>query len=297
MIENAVDGVVDGAVDPMGDRPARPAATAWTEGTPARAEAGVVAFPATFPARALLGPERADAPASNALDALAEAGLQDVTAPWGTCGALAAHALGEGFVWVQDARSRLEFGHPSARGVWCWGIDPSRIVLVRARHARDTLWAMEEAVRAGLGVLGEIEGDPRALDFTATRRLELFSRASGVRCVLVRTGTGAARGSSGARWRWHLTPHSSAPDPHDARAPGTPRWELALTRARMRPPGRWIVEVGHDGAGRNGGEHDGAPRRLRVVAALADGGVAAGAPTRDRAGSAAVIPLRPGRAA
>ena len=235
------------------------------------------------------------------LTALSRPGLQDLIAPLGAHAALALHALGAGagpVVWVQDALSRLEFGALHARGLDAAGLDPSRVIAVRAARPIDALWAMEEAASAGVPVVGEIEGTPRALDFTATRRLEMRARAAAVPCVLVRTGpraggggpgsapgvgagTGAEAGAGGERggeasvassahWRWRVLPRPAAPDPFDARAPGPPRWELTLTRARSRPPGRWLVEASGE-ADEGGGR--GAPHRLRVVAALADGNV------------------------
>ena len=223
------------------------------------------------------------------LAALCRSGLQDLSAPRGAHATLALHALGRAggpVVWVQDALSRLEFGAPYARGLDAAGLDPSRVIAVRAPRPRDVLWTMEEASRAGIPVVGEIEGDPRALDFTATRRLEMRARAAAVTCVLVRVGRRAGSGSSAAHWRWRVLPHPSASDPFDARAPGAARWELSLLRARTRPPGRWIVEgppawteAREETRGEARGERtherrDGSAHRLRVVAALADGDVA-----------------------
>ena len=184
------------------------------------------------------------------------------------------------------------------------GLDPSRTILVRVSRPIDALWAMEEALRAGLAVVGEIAGRPRALDFTATKRLEWRAREAGVTCWLVRVDAhGGADGSSAARCRWRVFSHPSAPDPHDPRAPGRPRWRLELTRARDRPPGAWVVEATHGGLGAapDDGAADATHRtthRLRVVAELASGGVA----TNERAdgsgsGPGAVVPLRAGRGA
>ncbi len=223
--------------------------------------------------------------------ALARTGLHDFASPSGHHAGLVAALFTQTarpLVWVQDTGTLRRFGRLGARGLAQAGLDPARLVRVTARRPRDALWAMEEAVRASLDVVGEIEGAPKALDFTATRRLALFSQASRVRCLLVRTGPAAQDGgATGAPWRWRIEPASSAPDPHDAKAPGRPRWDLALVRARTRPPGRWRIET--DG----GGCDDAAPHRLRVVPALAVGDVAA----REDAGTGLVIPFRSARAA
>ena len=200
---------------------------------------------------------------------LGAAGLHDLVSPVGAHhGALSRIAGDSPLVWVRDAISRLEFGTLCARGLATGGLDPSRLIEVRVSRARDVLWAMEEAIRAGLPVVGEIEGTPRALDFTATRRLEMRARRRGVRCVLVRTGQRAVdAGSSGAHWRWRISPGPGAADPYDPKAPGAPRWLLELTRARTRTPGRWLIEGAHDD-----GPCDGVrtSHRLRVVDAPAD---------------------------
>jgi protein ImuA len=106
------------------------------------------------------------------------------------------------------------------------------------------LWAMEEGLRcSGLAcVIGELWGNPRALDFTATRRLAVASERSGVAAFLVRLG-GTAN-LSGARMRWRIASAPSLPNDLDPRAPGAPAWDTELFRARGSPPGRWTV--GHE---------------------------------------------------
>lgn len=233
------------------------------------------------------------------LEALASHGLQDVSAPGAAHGGLMRHVLssvgnGQGedgqapFLLVQDARARARFGTPSIRGGFA-GFDPARMIHVLARNAAQGLWAMEEGVKAGLHVVGEIEGTPRALDFTATRRLEHFSQALGVTCMLVRLGPEAVtHGSSGARRRWRVSAEPSRADPYDPHAPGAPRWSLELTRARDRAPGRWLVEADHEAA---------LPHRLRVVPALAAGDVDARPAKSGRAGGVVAFPAGRGRAA
>jgi len=137
-------------------------------------------------------------------------------------------------LWVQERMAILESGrvHPPALR----GLD---LLHVEARDARAALWAMEEGVRCAAlsAVIGELWGDPAALDFTATRRLAVASERSQVPCWLVRLG-GTAN-LSGARMRWRLASAPSLPHPFDPRAPGSPAWEAELFRARGAAPGRW----------------------------------------------------------
>ena len=121
------------------------------------------------------------------------------------------------------------------------GLPTRNLIHVEARDARDALWAMEEGVRGAClsAVIGEIWGDPRVLDFTATRRLAVASERSGTLCWLVRLGGSA--NLSGARMRWRVGSVPSLLNPLDGRAPGLAAWDAELFRARGFPPGRWSL--------------------------------------------------------
>jgi protein ImuA len=156
-------------------------------------------------------------------------------------------------LWVQDRMAILESGriHPP-------GLPTQNLIHVEARDAKDALWAMEEGVRCSClsAVVGELWGDPRALDFTATRRLAVAAERSGTPCWLVRLGGGA--NLSGARMRWRIASAPSLANALDPRAPGAPAWDAELFRARGMPPGRWRLA------------HDGAEDRFDLVAASGD---------------------------
>jgi protein ImuA len=143
-------------------------------------------------------------------------------------------------LWVQERMAILQNGRIHPPGLPC-----QDLVHVEARDARDALWAMEEGLRcAGLSaVIGELWGDPKRLDFTATRRLAVAAERNGVPCWLVRLG-GAAN-LSGARMRWRVGSAPSLANPLDGKAPGAPAWDAELFRARGMPPGRW--SIAHEG--------------------------------------------------
>jgi protein ImuA len=149
---------------------------------------------------------------------------------------LAQLATDKPLLWVQDRMAILESGrvHPP-------GLPSQSLIHVEARDARDALWAMEEGLRCSAlsTVIGEIWGDPKALDFTATRRLAVASERSGTPCWLVRLG-GTAN-LSGARMRWRIASAPSLTNPFDARAPGTSAWDADLFRARGVPSGQWTI--------------------------------------------------------
>ena len=147
-------------------------------------------------------------------------------------------------LWVQDRMAILEAGrvHPPGLGAFA-----APLIHVEVRDSRDALWAMEEGLRcAGLSaVVGEIWGDPATLDFTATRRLAVAAERHGVAAYLIRLGGHA--NLSGARRRWRIGSAPSIAHPLDPKAPGAPRWDANLFRARGVTPGQWVV---HDEAGR-----------------------------------------------
>jgi protein ImuA len=141
-------------------------------------------------------------------------------------------------LWVQERMAILEAGRIHAAGLGPLG---PNLIHVEARDAKAALWAMEEGLRcASIGaVIGELWGDPQALDFTATRRLAVAAERSQVACWLIRL-QGSAN-LSGARERWRLASSPSAPHAFDPKAPGAPRWSAELFRSRHRAPSSWIV--------------------------------------------------------
>ena len=155
------------------------------------------------------------------------------------------------WLWVQDRMSLHETGRPFGAGLARWGLDPSRLLHVTARDARDALWVMEEALRSRAihTVIGEVHGAPKVLDFTATRRLAFAAEANDATCVLTRVAGPIE--SSGARHRWRIASAPSEPGPYDRQAPGVPRWRYELTRSRAGPPGAWTVAAENSASNRS----------------------------------------------
>jgi protein ImuA len=182
----------------------------------------------------------------------------------GTIGFLLAQLeRGKPLLWVQERMAILEAGR-----IYPPGLGDFSIIHVEARDAKSALWAMEEGLRcSALGaVIGELWGDPRALDFTATRRLAVAAEKNGVNAWLVRFG--ATPNLSGARVRWRVASAPSLAHPFDPRAPGAAAWDAELFRARGFPPGRWAVA------------HDGEANSFHLVAAAGDRAMAADAGER-----------------
>nr|WP_243414998.1 hypothetical protein [Altererythrobacter segetis] len=147
-------------------------------------------------------------------------------------------------LWVQDTAALRLGGRPYRPGL----PEPlrHRLIHVAARTPEDLLFALEEGVRCRdlAFVIGELAGNPKALDFTASRRLSLAAEKHGVPLVLVRLD--AARDLGSARMRWQVRSAPSLGPRWNPFAPGPPRWQAELFRARGHTPGEWILrDDGH----------------------------------------------------
>jgi protein ImuA len=141
------------------------------------------------------------------------------------------------WLWVQDKQSRRRSGMPYIHGL------PQSIRhnlhYIAAQSPEDALFAMEEGLRcAGLSfVIGELSGDPKALGFTASRRLAVASEAHGVPLYLLRGD--ALRQLSAARMRWDVASEPSLSHRWNSKAPGAAQCQAELFRTRLYRPGRW----------------------------------------------------------
>ncbi len=149
------------------------------------------------------------------------------------------------WLWVQDRDTRRRTGRPYRPGL------PRalrhRLIHVATENAQDALFAIEEGLRCRdlAFVIAEIAGNPKALSFTASRRLSLAAERHGVPLWLIRLD--AARDLSSARMRWRADAAPSPPPRRNPAAPGIASWKAGLLRARNHPPGEWIMR---DEAGR-----------------------------------------------
>lgn len=160
-------------------------------------------------------------------------------------------------LWIQDRLSRREAGKPYLAGLPA----PLKLIYVDVSKPVDVLWAMEEGLRCtGLSaVLGEIWGEPRCLDFTASKRLALRAEARGLPAWLIRRA--ATPNLSAARLRWRVSSLPSETVKHDMRAPGHPLWRAELFRARWRTPGAWVARPTPDGLSLTHGVQESVPNR------------------------------------
>jgi protein ImuA len=123
-------------------------------------------------------------------------------------------------------------------GLLAYGLPPQRLLVAEMKRADSLVWTMEQGARcrALAGVVAEVWRAPRALTFTASRRLMLAARQSGVMLLLLRLGEEEAH--TAAWTRWQVVPAPSLPD-LDPRGLGPPRFDVELTRNRTGGLGRW----------------------------------------------------------
>lgn len=170
----------------------------------------------------------------------------DAAAATGFSLSLARRAAGRRpILWVRQDMLDGEAASPYGPGLAELGLDPGRLLLVRARGPEDVLRAALEAARTpSLGALvTEIWGMPALLDLTASRRLALAAGAAGVTAVMARA---AARPEPSAAWsRWGVAAALSRP--FAAGAPGRPAFAVTLLRHRAGLGQReWLVEWDRD---------------------------------------------------
>jgi protein ImuA len=149
----------------------------------------------------------------------------------------AAARPGAGIVWIAEDMAAREIGLPYGKGLEAWGLDPARLVFVKTRSPRETLWAMEEALKSrAVVIVAESWIAPRAYDLTASRRLLLTARRGGGLGLLLlpRASGEAARLTTAAPLRFEvaaLPPRSAGPG-QGTPSPGPMGWRLRIARAR-----------------------------------------------------------------
>jgi protein ImuA len=140
-------------------------------------------------------------------------------------------------------------GRLHGHGLRHLGLDPVRALLVETANRKDTLWALEQAVRsrAPLAVAGFID----KLDLKLSQRLHLAATDAGLPLILLRPAALSPAGSAGregweasaAATRWRIGPVAAARDRFGLLA--RPRWHLQLERCRNGRTGEWVVEYDH----------------------------------------------------
>jgi protein ImuA len=168
----------------------------------------------------------------------------------------------EKLLLVLPAYGLRDYGRPYGHGLRALGLDPSRLILAETTQRKDTLWAMEEALRsrAPAAVAGIID----QLDLKTSQRLHLAAADCGLPLLLLRPALSPPSPACGGGWgegsaaatRWRVGPAPAARDRFGlfTRA----RFRLSLERCRNGRTGEWMVEYDH------------VAHRFSLAAALAD---------------------------
>ena len=133
--------------------------------------------------------------------------------------------------WVRQQALAFDHGHILNAGTHALTAHRPPILNITTRKLSDTLWATEEAIRAGAVSL--VIAELQAADFTASRRLSLAASRHGVPVILLMPYT--RQGSTASAARWRVSSLASAPNRYDPRAPGDTRWHAVLERCRRAP--------------------------------------------------------------
>ncbi len=119
------------------------------------------------------------------------------------------------------------------------GLDPARLIVVRARTETDRLWAFEEGLRTK-GLAAAIAELEKPLDLAGSRRLQLAAEKGATGFALRLDGAAAAASAVETRWRIAAAPSAAPAD--DVDGIGDPRWQVVLERCRGGRPGHWLME-------------------------------------------------------
>lgn len=154
-------------------------------------------------------------------------------------------AMQRSLLWVRQDFVDLEAGALSMNGFAELGLDPRKLVLVRATDAEAALRVAADALACdALGaVVLDLWGAVRAFDLVASRKLTLAAQTSGVACVMLRTS--ALPEISTAETRWVVRAARSPPT-SDWCGWGAPIFETNLVRNRHGRTGQWIMEWNSD---------------------------------------------------
>jgi protein ImuA len=142
-----------------------------------------------------------------------------------------------GLIWAGEEGVFAEAGAPYPAGLAQFGLEPEKLIVIRAAKRDEALWAAEQGLAArGATVVCALANNSKPLDLKATRRLLLFAEQNGSRCLLVRP-----RAEASAAWtRWNVAHAKSAADPDEL---GRPAFSLQLMRSRFGPAGmRFTLE-------------------------------------------------------
>lgn len=149
-------------------------------------------------------------------------------------------------LWVRQEMAQVEAGALYPPGLATVGLDPAQVVLLTLRDAQSVLQAGLEAARSkGLSAaIMELWGPARAYTLTASRKLVLAAKASGLTLYLIQHAAEGLPSAAETRWQVRRLPSHIL----TGHAPGAPAFEVRLLRQRSgaRSGQVWSVEWNHE---------------------------------------------------
>lgn len=164
-------------------------------------------------------------------------------------GLLAGASDARPLLWLRMEGAERVGGQLYGPGLAEVGFDPARLLLGVMRDEAMLLRAAADALRCpGLAaVVIECWRNPRILDLTASRRLALAAKASGVTALMLRLDAQPAPSAADTRWRVIAAPSGRAKEVWGHNLLGRSIFDIELLRRRSGPDGlRWRLEWNRD---------------------------------------------------
>ncbi len=171
----------------------------------------------------------------------AQEGRNNPAATGFTAGLAARVSRSRPLLWVTQDFLLREQGRLSMQGLVEFGLDPSRLITVRAADIGSALRVAGDALACAVlgAVVLDVWGEARQLDLVASRKLTLAAQASGVTGLVLRIAAEPAPSTAETRW---IVRAAHSPPAAGWSAWGAPRFDVELIRNRHGPIGRWIME-------------------------------------------------------
>lgn len=203
---------------------------------------------------------------------------------------LSSHAKRKPILWCRIETEQREQGRLYGHGLAQMGVSRQHFLTLTLRHPKTLFWVLEESLKSQC--LSVVIGDAvtQQMSLTISRRLALAAAEGKTTGVLVLNRNYFDATASASRWCIATLP--SRPHPHDARAPGLPAWEVALTRIRGGRPGHWPLTWNPPSTRTM--THDTTPPHFSLVPGFSGGAFSARPPEAAAADATAEPALRAG---
>jgi protein ImuA len=195
-------------------------------------------------------------------------------------------------LWCRIETEQRENGRLYGHGLDQLGLPRRFFLTLTVRQPKALLWVMEEALKSQCLSVVIADAAAQQMNLTASRRLALAAaegKASGV-LVFNRNYLNATASAS----RWCIATLPSLSLPYDAKAPGLPAWEVALTRIRGGRPGQWPLAWNPPSTSSLSHNHDDTPPHFSLVPGPSGGALHPGAPEAQETRGPAELTLRAG---